>query len=124
MAAAITEAYSAALTTASTIYITHGWGQQGHVLAHAQPNLLGVTVLGTVFLLQNAQHTGPIVASRTTSATVDPLVSILLGAGVFGDRLRGGVPSTAMECAALAALVAGVAVLSRSSLVAGTPPYR
>jgi drug/metabolite transporter (DMT)-like permease len=117
-ATAITAAYSAALTKVTTTYITHGWG---HVFTHAQPYLLAVTGLGTVFLLQNALHAGPITASRTTLVTVNPLVSIIIGITMFGDRLRGGALWTVLECVALTVLITGVVVLAQTSLVVGFP---
>jgi drug/metabolite transporter (DMT)-like permease len=113
-ATAITAAFSAALTKSTTIFVSQGWG---HVFTHAQPYLLAVTGLGTVFLLQNALHAGPITASRTTLVTVNPLVSILIGVTLFGDRLRGGLPRTVMECVALAVLIGGVVVLAQTPLV-------
>ena len=116
-ATAVTAAFSAAITKSITTYTTEGWG---HVFTHAQPYLLAVTGLGTVFLLQNALHAGPITASRTTLVTINPLVSIILGITLFGDRLRAGPVSIALEVAALAVLVSGVVVLARSPLVAGT----
>ena len=116
-ATAVTAAYTAALTKAITTYTTQGWG---HVLTHFQPYMLAVCGLGTVFLLQNALHAGPITASRTTLVTVNPLVSIVLGITLFDDRLRGGPGWVAVEVAALAVLVTGVVVLARSPLVAGT----
>jgi drug/metabolite transporter (DMT)-like permease len=116
-ATAITAAFSAALTKATTNYITQGWG---HVFDHAQPYLLAVTGLGTVFLLQNALHAGPITASRTTLVTLNPLVSILLGITLFADRLRTGPLWVSLEIAALTVLVVGVVILARSPLVAGT----
>jgi multidrug transporter EmrE-like cation transporter len=116
-ATAVTAAFSAAITKSITTYITEGWG---HVFTHAQPYLLAVTGLGTVFLLQNALHAGPITASRTTLVTINPLVSIVLGVTLFGDRLRSGPLWISLEVLALAVLVAGVVVLARSPLVAGT----
>ena len=116
-ATAVTAAYTAALTKAITTYTTEGWG---HVLTHFQPYMLAVCGLGTVFLLQNALHAGPITASRTTLVTVNPLVSIVLGITLFADHLRGGVGWVTLELAALAVLVAGVVILARSPLVAGT----
>lgn len=115
-ATAVTAAYSAALTKATTTYITQGWG---HVLTHAQPYLLAVTGIGTVFLIQNALHAGPITASRTTMVTLNPLVSIALGLLLFGDRLRGGVGWSVLQVSGLAVLVLGIVVLARSPLVAG-----
>jgi hypothetical protein len=79
-----------------------------------------VSGLGTVFLLQNALHAGPITASRTTLVTMNPLISIVLGVTLFGDVLRSGVLWISLEVAALAVLVFGVVVLTRSPLVAGS----
>lgn len=115
-ATALTAAYSASLTKATTTYITQGWG---HVFTHAQPYLLGITGIGTVFLLQNALHAGPITASRTTLVTINPLASIVLGVTLFGDRLRGGWTWDVLEAAALVVLVLGVVILAQSPLVAG-----
>jgi len=116
--AAVTAAFGAALTKAITGYLSHGWGA---VFSHFQPYMLAVTGLGTVFLIQCALHAGPITASRTTLVTLNPLVSIVLGITLFGDVLRGGELWIALEVLALAVLVLGVVVLTRSPLVAGSP---
>ncbi len=116
-ATAITAAYTAALTKAITDYTSRGWGQ---VFTHFEVYMLAVTGIGTVFLLQNALHAGPITASRTTLVTVNPLVSIVLGVTLFGDKLRVGGLWTSLQVVALAVLVVGVVVLARSPLVAGT----
>ena len=115
-ATAITAAFGAALTKAITGYISQGWSQ---VFTHFEPYMLAVTGLGTIFLLQNALHAGPITASRTTLVTVNPLVSIVLGVTLFGDVLRSGVLWISLEVLALAVLGTGVVVLTRSPLVAG-----
>ncbi len=115
-ATAITAAFGAALTKAITGYISQGWDQ---VFTHFEPYMLAVTGLGTIFLLQNALHAGPITASRTTLVTVNPLVSIVLGVTLFGDVLRSGVVWISLEVLALAVLGTGVVVLTRSPLVAG-----
>jgi drug/metabolite transporter (DMT)-like permease len=117
VASALCGAFSAALTKSITTYITEGWG---HVLTHPQPYLLAITGIGTVFLLQNALHAGPITASRITLVTVNPLVSIVLGVTLFEDHLRTGPLWTTLEVLALAVLVTGVVLLARSPLVAGT----
>ena len=116
-ATAVTAAFSAALTKAITTYVTEGWG---HVFIHAQPYLLAVTGIGTVFLIQNALHAGPITASRTTMVTINPIVSIILGVTLFADRLRTGPGWISLEVLGLATLIAGVVILARSPLVAGT----
>ena len=117
-ATAVTAAFGAALTKAITGYLDHGWSA---VFSHFQPYMLAVTGLGTVFLLQNALHAGPITASRTTLVTINPLVSIVLGVTLFGDVLRSGAGWIALEVLALGVLVLGVVVLTRSPLVAGSP---
>jgi hypothetical protein len=115
-AAAVTGGYTAALTKAITNYTKLGWG---HVFTHFQPYMLAIAGLGTVFLLQNALHAGPITASRTTLVTINPLVSIVLGRLLFADRLRAGPGWIVLEAAALVVLLVGVIVLARSPLVAG-----
>jgi len=71
-------------------------------------------------LRSRAAHAGPITASRTTLVTINPLVSIVLGITLFADHLRTGPLWISLEIAALAVLVAGVVILARSPLVAGT----
>jgi hypothetical protein len=115
-ATAVCAAYTASLTKAITHYTKLGWG---HVFTHFQPYVLGVVGIGTVFLLQNALHAGPITASRTTLVTINPLVSIVLGTLLFADRLRGGSGWIALEAVALLVLLVGVVMLARSPLVAG-----
>ena len=117
-ATAVTASYTSALTKAITGYLDHGWSA---VFSHFQPYMLGVVGVGTVFLLQSALHAGPITASRTTLVTLNPLVSIVIGITLFGDVLRGGATWIGLEVLALAVLVAGVVVLTRSPLVAGSP---
>lgn len=115
-ATSITAAYTAALTKAITSYTKEGWG---HVFTHFQPYMLAIAGLGTVFLIQNALHAGPITASRTTTVTINPLVSIVLGITLFGDHLRSGPGWIAAEVVTLGVLVTGVVILALSPLVAG-----
>jgi drug/metabolite transporter (DMT)-like permease len=117
-ATAVTASYTSALTKSITSYLNHGWSA---VFSHFEPYMLAVVGIGTVFLLQSALHAGPITASRTTLVTTNPLVSIVLGITLFGDILRGGVLWISLEILALAVLVTGVVILTRSPLVAGSP---
>jgi drug/metabolite transporter (DMT)-like permease len=117
-ATAVSAAYTSALTKAITSYLDHGWSA---VFTHFEPYMLAVVGIGTVFLLQSALHAGPITASRTTLVTTNPLVSIVLGITLFGDILRSGVLWISLEVLALAVLVLGVVILTRSPLVAGSP---
>lgn len=117
-AAAVAAAYTSALTKAITSYLDHGWSA---VFSHFEPYMLTVAGFGAIFLLQSALHAGPITASRTTLVTTNPLVSIVLGITLFGDILRGGALWITLEVLALAVLVAGVVILTRSPLIAGSP---
>ncbi len=117
-ATAVSASYTSALTKAITSYLNHGWSA---VFTHFEPYMLAVVGVGTIFLLQSALHAGPITASRTTLVTTNPLVSIVLGITLFGDILRSGALWISLEVLALAVLVAGVVILTRSPLVAGSP---
>ena len=117
-AAAVAAAYTSALTKAITSYLDHGWSA---VFTHFEPYMLSVAGFGAIFLLQSALHAGPITASRTTLVTTNPLVSIVLGITLFGDILRGGALWITLEVLTLAVLVAGVVILTRSPLIAGSP---
>jgi hypothetical protein len=48
---------------------------------------LGICAL---FLLENAMQSGPLVASQPALTLGDALVSLALGVGLYGERLRGG----------------------------------
>jgi hypothetical protein len=72
-----------------------------------------------VFLAQNAIHAGPIVASQSTIVLVDPVASILLGVGLFGDDLRTSGAWGPLEALSLLVMVAGAVLLAHSPLVAG-----
>jgi hypothetical protein len=85
---------------------------QWHVYAMA------VTGLLAVFLAQNAFHAGPVTASQAALVIVDPLASILIGVGLFGDTIHTSGNRAPLEIVALVALFAGVFVLSRSPLIA------
>ena len=115
VASAVAYAFTAAVIKEMNLQITRGWIT---VFTHWPPYVLAVTGLAGVFLAQNAFHAGPVTASQATLVIVDPLVSILLGIGLFGDRLATNGYRGPMEALALVVLFAGVYVLARSPLVA------
>lgn len=71
-----------------------------------------------MFLTQSAMNAGPLVAAQPGLTLSDPVVSVLWGVLVFGERVRGGWFAGA---AALCAVVITVAVvaLARSPLLSG-----
>ncbi len=71
-----------------------------------------------VFLTQNAFHAGPVTASQSTLVIVDPLVSLLIGIGLFGDNLQTAGARGPLESLSLIVLFGGVYFLARSPLVA------
>ncbi len=115
-ASAVLVAYNAAIIKAVTNLITEGWG---HVFVSWEPYALAVAGLGSLFLLQNALHAGPLTASRATIVIVNPLASIAIGVTVFAETLRTSPAALTGEILGLGVLCAGVIVLTQSPLVAG-----
>jgi hypothetical protein len=75
--------------------------------------------LGGLFLTQNAYHAGPLAASQSTLVLVDPLMSILIGIGLYGDSLRTSGGWGPLEALSLLLMFVGAAFLSHSPLVTG-----
>jgi drug/metabolite transporter (DMT)-like permease len=114
-AAAIMFAFTAALIKQVTADFHPEWYSfltQWHVYAMAISGIAGV------FLAQNAFHAGPVTASQAALVIVDPLASMGLGIGLFGDQIHTSGARGPLEVMALAALFVAAFVLSRSPLVA------
>jgi drug/metabolite transporter (DMT)-like permease len=81
----------------------------------------GLIVFGVlgVFLAQNAFHAGPIVASQSSLVLADPLASILIGVGLFGDNLRTSGAWGPLEALSLLIMFAGAFSLAHSPLISG-----
>ncbi len=72
---------------------------------------------------QDAFHAGPITASQATLTIVDPIVSIVIGVGLFDDELRGGIGALAFDAVVLLVMCAGLFVLTQSPLIAGATDH-
>ncbi len=94
--------------------INRGWG---HVFLSWPPYAMAGAGLVGVFLAQNAFHVGPVTASQSALVIVDPLVSIAIGIGLFGDHVQTGGGRLIGEILAMMVLFAGVLSLTRSPLV-------
>lgn len=116
-AAAIAFALSAAFIKATTIMFSGGFWQ---IFGHWQPYGIIVAGLAGLVFTQDAFHAGPITASQATLTIVDPIASVVIGVGLFGDDLRGGIGTLAFDAAALLVMCAGLLVLIHSPLIAGS----
>ena len=74
-----------------------------------------------MFLLQNALQAGTLVAVQPGLTLSDPLVSILWGALLFGEKVRAG-PWLVAEVAGAALIGWGTVRLSRSPLIHDSDP--
>ena len=99
------------VTTRPSDWVTIFW--------HWQTYGLIVFGLTGVFLTQNAFHAGPLAASQSTLVLVDPLFSILIGIGLYGDTLRTSGPWGPLEAVSLLVMFVGAVFLSHSPLVTG-----
>jgi drug/metabolite transporter (DMT)-like permease len=114
-AAAIMFAFTAALIRQVMLDASH---QLVGVVLHWQLYAMAAAGLLGMFLAQNAFHAGPVTASQPSLVILDPLVSIGIGIGLFGDQLRTGDARVAVECVALTVLCVGGVMLARSPVVA------
>jgi hypothetical protein len=94
------------------------------VFTNWSPYVLLIAGAGAFFLLSTAFQAGPLAASQPGLTIVDPLVASILGVFLFRDRIRHDPIELLGEGIALAVLVIGVVMLSRSPLVQGPPAER
>jgi hypothetical protein len=116
VSAAVIFAFTAAIMKEMNADIVRGWSG---VFLTWPPYALAVTGLAGMFLAQNAFHAGPITASQSTLVIVDPLASIGIGIGLFGDQLQTQGSRGPLEALGLLVMVLGVFSLTLSPLVAG-----
>ena len=91
-----------------------------HLFTHFEPYAIAIAGLCGLFLTQNAFHAGPITASQAALVIVDPIASIVIGVGLFGDNLRGSLGALAADAFALAVMSAGLFILCHSPLIVNT----
>jgi drug/metabolite transporter (DMT)-like permease len=114
VAAAISFAFTAACTKVVSDYASADWTQ---LYRHWQTYALAFFGALAVFLTQNAIHAGPLVASQSTLVLIDPLASICIGVGLFGDDLQTGGAAGPLEALSLLVAFAGAVMLARSPLI-------
>jgi drug/metabolite transporter (DMT)-like permease len=115
-AGAIGFAFTAALIKVVGDYYASGWTV---MFGHWQTYALALCGLTSVFLAQNAFHAGPIAASQTALVLVDPLASLAIGIGLFGDNLRTSGFYGPLEALSLLVMFGGAAAIAHSPLISG-----
>jgi hypothetical protein len=114
-AAGIAFAGVAALVKSATNLLTHG-GVGALVGSWQLFALLGLGAIG-IGLSQLAYRTGPLSASLPALNSVNPLVSVVIGAAVFDEHFRTGAIPGSIELLALAVIALATVVLSRPPAV-------
>jgi drug/metabolite transporter (DMT)-like permease len=99
--------------TRQTLQGLHRFGFPGLFIHWAPYALVGAGALG-IWLMQSAFSSGPLNVSLPAISAGEPVVGILLGVVVFGDRVQDTPGELAIYTGGLAALIAGVIMVSRS----------
>jgi drug/metabolite transporter (DMT)-like permease len=115
-AGAVGFAFTASLIKSVGDIVAGDWTQ---MFFHWQTYALVVCGLLSVFLAQNAFHAGPIAASQTALVLVDPLASMAIGIGIFGDNLRTSGVFGPLEAVSLLVMFLGAISIAQSPLIAG-----
>jgi hypothetical protein len=113
-AAGIAFAGVAALVKSATDLLAHGVGAL--VGSWQLFALLGLGAIG-IGLSQLAYRTGPLSASLPALNSVNPLVSVLIGAAVFDEHVRTGALPIGIEALALAVIALATMALSQPPAV-------
>jgi hypothetical protein len=98
----------------------------GSLFTHWAPYaLVGAGAVG-IWLMQSAFNSGPLPESLPAIAAGEPLVGILLGVLVFGDRIQITPGELALQACGIVALIVGVIIVGRapalSQLRTWSPP--
>ena len=99
--------------TRQTLQALHHFGFAGLPLHWPPYALVGAGALG-IWLMQSAFSAGPLNVSLPAISAGEPVVGILLGVIVFGDRVQDTPGELAIYTGGLAALVAGVIMVGRA----------
>ena len=111
--------------TRQTLQILQSSGISALFTTWAPYALVGAGAIG-IWLMQSAFNAGPLNESLPAISAGEPLVGLLLGVIVFGDRIQVTPGLLAMQAAGIVALVVGVIMVARapalSQLRSWTPP--
>ncbi len=99
--------------TRQTLQVLQSNGISGTLSTWAPYALVGAGATG-IWLMQNAFNSGPLNVSLPAISAGEPLVGILLGILVFGDRIQVSPGELALQAGGIAALVVGVILVGRA----------
>jgi hypothetical protein len=99
--------------TRQTLEVLQAGGISGLFTTWAPYALLGAGAIG-IWLMQSAFSAGPIQMSLPAISAGEPLVGIMLGIVVFGDRIQVAPGQLAIKVCGIVALVAGVILVARA----------
>jgi drug/metabolite transporter (DMT)-like permease len=112
--------------TRQSLQILQSSGASALFTTWAPYALIGAGAIG-IWLMQSAFNAGPLHVSLPAISAGEPLVGILLGILVFGDRIQITPGMLAVQAGGIAALVVGVILVGRapalSQLRSWTAPY-
>ncbi|HEY6786161.1 MAG TPA: DMT family transporter [Trebonia sp.] len=99
--------------TRQTLEVLQSGGISGLFTTWAPYALLGAGAIG-IWLMQSAFSAGPIQLSLPAISAGEPLVGIMLGIVVFGDRIQVAPVQLGIKVGGMVALVAGVILVARA----------
>jgi hypothetical protein len=99
--------------TRQTLEVLQSGGISGLLTTWAPYALVAAGAVG-IWLMQNAFSSGPLQMSLPAISAGEPLVGILLGIIVFGDRIQVAPLPLGLKAGGIAALVAGVILVARA----------
>jgi hypothetical protein len=99
--------------TRQTLEVLQSGGVSALFTTWAPYALIGAGAIG-IWLMQSAFNAGPIQMSLPAISAGEPLVGILLGIVVFGDRIQVAPLQLGIKAGGIVALVAGVILVARA----------
>jgi drug/metabolite transporter (DMT)-like permease len=103
--------------TRQTLQILNSNGVDAMFTTWAPYALVGAGATG-IWLMQSAFNSGPLPLSLPAISAGEPLVGILLGVLIFGDRIQVSPGELALQAGGLVALVLGVIMVGRGPALA------
>ena len=108
--------------TRQTLQTLQQHGISGMVTTWAPYALLGAGGIG-LWLMQSAFSAGPLQFSLPAISAGEPIIGILLGVIIFGDRIQVSPGVLAMQAGGIAAMIVGVITVARAPALSALRPH-